>query len=337
MKIKSLVSGLLIFNAFVWSLFGVQFLNVSGLLAIGGMAYLFGLRHAFDADHIAAIDNVARKLVQDGKNASTVGLFFSLGHSSVVILLSVALVFATKAVKHSIPFLQSMGNVVGTLMSAGFLLLIGIINIFIFKALYDIYKLYKESPEDYKQELNKTFNELLSKRGFMGRFFGFLYKKIDTPWKMYIVGFLFGLGFDTATEIAILGISIALAKTHMNIWSILLFPLLFTAGMSLMDSFDSLIMNGIYNWTNSDPLRRLSFNLVITGTSVFIALFIGMLEFLQIMTQEFIPNSTFTNFINAIPLGKVGIFIVLFMVFTFVGAFIFYTKSPDIYHGKNIN
>ena len=158
-------------------------------------------------------------------------------------------------------------------------------------------------------------------------------------YKMYIVGFLFGLGFDTATEIAILGISVALAKTSMNIWSILLFPLLFTAGMTLMDSFDSFIMNNIYAWTNNDPIRRLSFNLVITGASIFIALFIGMLEFLQIITQEFMPKAYFTNLVNAVALGKVGIFIVLFMIFIFLGAFIFYGKAikQNIYHTRNIN
>ncbi|WP_459895198.1 HoxN/HupN/NixA family nickel/cobalt transporter [Hydrogenobaculum acidophilum] len=338
-KAKLMLLGLVGFNGLIWSLFAVNFYNVPGLLAIGGMAYLFGLRHAFDADHIAAIDNVTRKLVQDQKDASSVGFFFSFGHSSVVIGLSLALVFATKAVKESIPTLQSVGNVVGTLISAFFLILIGVLNIFIFKALYDIYKMYKESSSEYQEELNKTFQELLNKRGFMGRVFSFLYNKIDTPYKMYIVGFLFGLGFDTATEIAILGISVALAKTNMNIWGILLFPLLFTAGMTLMDSFDSLIMNNIYFWTNNDPLRRLSFNLVITGASVFIALFIGTLELLQILTQELMPKAYFTAFINGIPLGKVGIFIVLFMIFTFLGAFIFYGKASkqNIYHTENIN
>jgi High-affinity nickel permease len=336
---KLMLFGLLVFNALVWSLFVASFYNIPGLLAIGGMAYLFGLRHAFDADHIAAIDNTTRKLVQDGKNANSVGFFFSLGHSSVVIGLSVALIFATKVVKNSIPTLQNMGNIVGTLISALFLTLIGIINIFIFKALYDIYKMYKESPVEYQEELNKIFQELLNKRGFMGRFFSFLYKKIDAPYKMYIVGFLFGLGFDTATEIAILGISVALAKTSMNIWSILLFPLLFTAGMTLMDSFDSFIMNNIYAWTNNDPMRRLSFNLVITGASIFIALFIGMLEFLQILTRQFMPKAYFTNIVNSIPLGKVGIFIVLFMIFIFLGAFIFYGKAikQNMYHTRNIN
>jgi high-affinity nickel-transport protein len=309
---KLMLFGLLIFNAVVWSLFVASFYSVPGLLAIGGMAYLFGLRHAFDADHIAAIDNITRKLVQDGKNANSVGFFFSLGHSSVVIGLSVALIFATKVVKNSIPTLQNMGNIVGTLISALFLTLIGIINI---------------------------FQELLNKRGFMGRFFSFLYKKIDAPYKMYIVGFLFGLGFDTATEIAILGISVALAKTSMNIWSILLFPLLFTAGMTLMDSFDSFIMNNIYAWTNNDPLRRLSFNLVITGASIFIAIFIGALEFLQILTRQFMPKAYFTNLVNAVALGKVGIFIVLFMIFIFLGAFIFYGKAikQNMYHTRNIN
>ncbi len=215
----------------------------------------------------------------------------------------------------------------GTLISAFFLVFIGIVNIFIFKALYDIYKLYKESPEEYQEEINKTFNELLSKRGFMGRVFSFLYKKIDASWKMYIVGFLFGLGFDTATEIAILGISAALAKTNLHVISILIFPLLFTAGMTLMDSFDSYIMTHIYLWTSSDTIKRLSFNLIVTGMSIFIALFIGLLELSQILSAEFLPKSSFTNFINNIPLSKVGIFVVVTMISAWIFALVFYKKS----------
>lgn len=326
---KRLFSFLLIFNIITWGLFIINFSYYPKLLVLGGMAYLFGLRHAFDADHIAAIDNTTRKLVQDGKKPIGVGFFFSLGHSSVVILLSIGVILATKTIKHSIPFLRDIGNLLGTLISAFFLLFIGIINIFIFKALYSVYSFYRESKEDYKEELHKTFDELLSKRGLLNNIFRFLYKKIDASWKMYVIGFLFGLGFDTATEIAILGISVALAQTSINILSITLFPMLFAAGMTLMDSFDSYIMTHIYTWTNYNAIKRLSFNLIITGTSIFIALFVGILELLQIATAKFIPKSSISVLLNDISFGEIGIFVVITMLLMWLFAFIFYKKISD--------
>jgi high-affinity nickel-transport protein len=220
------------FNLFAWiNFFSLVKLNpiLSGL---GALAYFFGIKHAFDADHIAAIDNVTRKLRQDDKKAVGVGLSFSLGHSTVVILLSLAIVISLRAVQSHMDFLKNVGGVVGTIISAGFLTLIGILNLFVLRSLYKIAKDYKEGKIQ-----SHSIDELLYKRGLMGRFFGFLYKKIDKSWKMYPIGFLFGLGFDTATEVAILGISAALAQnSHLPLWGVMVFPLLFTAGMSLMDS-----------------------------------------------------------------------------------------------------
>ena len=281
-------------------------------------------RSAFDADHIAAIDNVTRKLRQDNQKPITVGLFFSLGHSTVVLLLSLAIIISTRTVMPHINFLENIGGIAGTTVSALFLTIIGLINFSIFINLYKNFRLYRS--EGY---LTKVIDSslLLNRSGFLNRYFRFIYTHINRSWKMYPVGFLFGLGFDTATEIAVLGISAVVAKGSMlSIWGTLIFPLLFTAGMSLMDGLDGLVMIKIYDWAMIDATRKLFFNMVVTGTSVFVALAVGLIEWLQVVSTEIEINNPLFNFLNNLNFEIVGIVTVLLMIGSWISAFLYYKK-----------
>ena len=322
----TLLTFVILFNLFSWAFFLFATHGSMAMLSIGGLAYLFGLRHAFDADHIAAIDNVTRKLRQDNKKHVGVGLFFSLGHSTVVVIMSLIVVVVVRGFSPQIKAAENIGGVFGTVVSAGFLTIIGIINLFILKDLYRIYKNYRTTGSMTK-EIEKSTNELLNKRGLMGRFFSFMYKRIDASWKMYPVGFLFGLGFDTATEIAILGISAAMAKNAtLPLWGVVSFPLLFTAGMSLMDSLDGIIMMKIYDWAMIDALRKLFFNLIITGTSVFVALAIGTIEWIQVLSQEVNLNGSFFEFLNNLNFEVLGVITVAIMVAAWGYAYWYYRR-----------
>lgn len=321
---KMLIS-LVLFNILSWILLLMISNGSWKLISLGGLAYLFGIRHAFDTDHIAAIDNVTRKLRQENQKPVSVGLFFSLGHSSVVILLSIAMIISLRSVSSHLQFLEKTGGIIGTLVSAGFLTIIGIMNLFILISLYKIFRSHMENKSN--PGMDKTANALLDKRGFFNKFFNFLYKKIDSSYKIYPIGFLFGLGFDTATEVAVLGISAELAKdSSMPLWGILIFPLLFTAGMTLMDSLDGLMMMKIYDWAAIDQIRKIFFNVIITGMSVLIALLVGGIEWLQIISTQMNINTSFFNFINALDFSKIGIIVVITMACTWLGAFIYYKK-----------
>ena len=248
------------------------------LLGIGALAYFLGLRHAFDADHIAAIDNVTRKLRQDGQRPVAVGLFFSLGHSGVVVLLSVVVALLARDAHTLIQSAGVAGGVIGTLVSAGFLTLIGLVNLALFRRLLRLL-LAARRGEVVSQA---AVEGLLAQRGGMSRLFHAVYARIRASWQILPLGFLFGLGFDTATEVVVLGLSAAFAQhSHFPVWGVLVFPLLFAAGMSLMDTLDGLAMLKVYDWAMQDAARKLGFNVVITGLSVLVALVIGGVEWLQ--------------------------------------------------------
>jgi high-affinity nickel-transport protein len=326
-RVKLLLAFLIVFNIVVWALLPFVTDFSWKLIALGALAYMFGLRHAFDADHIAAIDNVTRKLRQDGQKPVGVGLFFSLGHSTVVLIMSIIIVVVVRGFSPTIKHILNFGGVFGTIVSASFLTIIGLINFFILKDLYRFYKEYKETGR-IDEHLNSSVDDLLKKRGFMGRIFSFLYEKIDKSWKMYPIGFLFGLGFDTATEVAILGISAALAQnSHLPLWGVVLFPLLFTAGMSLMDALDGLIMMKIYDWAMVDALRKLFFNMVITGASVFVALAIGTIEWIQVFTSEMKVNNPIIKFLDNLNFEFIGVLVVILMILTWAYAFYYYKKN----------
>jgi len=254
-------------------------------VTLGVLGYTFGLRHAVDADHLAAIDNVTRKMIQEGKDPWFVGTFFSFGHSTVVILLSILLIVATRFIVGNLPSLENAGSIIGTVVSGGFLYVIALLNTLI---LVEIYKIYKEVRNEKNIDEEKL-NQLLLKRGFMNRFFGKLFKIVDHEWQMYIIGFLFGLGFDTATEVAILAISATMAGTFTSIpiTTILVLPTLFALGMSLIDTLDGIFMRSAYGWAFKNALSKLWYNLTMTLISIFIAFGIGSIELLGIVQSEF--------------------------------------------------
>jgi high-affinity nickel-transport protein len=252
------------------------------LLGTAMLAYTFGLRHAFDADHIAAIDNVMRKLMQEGKRPVAVGLFFSLGHSTVVVLLSVGIAVATVALQSLFDMFKSVGEVIGTLVSAAFLFIIALANVFVLIAICRVFQTVKNGGRYVEEDVDL----MLANRGFIVRICRRLFRLIERSWHMYPLGFLFGLGFDTATEVGLLGISAAQASQGLPIWSILVFPALFTAGMTLMDTTDSILMLGAYGWAFLKPIRKLYYNLTITAVSVVIAVIVGGLETLNLIGNQ---------------------------------------------------
>ncbi|GMT47058.1 MAG: nickel/cobalt efflux system [bacterium] len=323
-RLTALFGTLIVFNVATWlSLIGLYSKTDASLLGIGALAYWFGLRHAFDADHIAAIDNVTRKLRQNGQKPVAVGFFFSLGHSTVVILLSLGLVLAIRATKSNMPFLEHWGKTIGTMVSAAFLTLIGLLNLVIFYKLWQSFINYKNNGIINNEEIE----ELLNKRGLISRLFRFFYHYIDRSWKMYPVGFLFGLGFDTATEVAVLGISAAMAQSgNLPIWGIMIFPLLFTAGMSLLDSSDGVIMLMAYDWAMVDAIRKIFFNMTITGASVFVALLIGTIEWVQVVSSHFGWNGSVFIFLNTLDFAVLGVFVVGFMLFIWFLAYLYYSR-----------
>ncbi len=263
--------------AWLWAL--SAFRNYPILIGTAMLAYTFGLRHAVDADHIAAIDNVTRKLMQEGKRPVAVGLFFSLGHSTVVVGLSIAIAITATALQSRFDNFASFGSVVGTLMSAFFLFAIAIANIMVFISIYRTFGKVKSGGKFVEEDLDL----MLSKRGFMGRILRCFFHLIERSWHMYPLGVLFGLGFDTATEVGLLGISATQAAQGLSVWSILVFPALFTAGMTLIDTTDGILMLGAYGWAFVKPIRKLYYNLTITAVSVVVAVVVGGLEALNLI------------------------------------------------------
>jgi nickel/cobalt transporter (NiCoT) family protein len=284
----------------------------------GILAYTLGMRHAFDADHIAAIDNTTRKLVGEGKRPLSVGFFFSLGHSSVVFVLALLLNLGIRAldaqVKDAGSQLQHTTNIVGTLVSGFFLFLIAAMNVVILAGILKVFREMRAGHFD-DQELERQLNN----RGLMNRFLGPLARRIDAPWKMYPIGFLFGLGFDTATEVALLVLAGTAVVSGLPFYAVLSLPILFAAGMSLFDTADGCFMNFAYDWAFARPVRKVYYNITITALSVFVAVFVGAVELLGLLGQE--SNLTgsgwswLANFnINTAGFVIVGVFVVTWLV-----------------------
>jgi nickel/cobalt transporter (NiCoT) family protein len=286
-------------------------ISKTGLLGLGTgvLAYTLGMRHAFDADHIAAIDNTTRKLVNDGKRPLSVGYFFSLGHSTIVFLLAVFLNFGIRALDSQVnndgSGLHEATNVIGTSVSGGFLYLIAALNLIILIGIAKVYQQMKRGKFD-----NEELERQLNNRGLMNRFFGGYAQRIDKPWKMYPVGVLFGLGFDTATEVALLVLAGNAVAGGLPFWAILSLPVLFAAGMCLFDTIDGCFMNFAYDWAFSKPIRKVFYNLTITGLSVFVALFIGTIELVGLLGTELGFNDPFFNFFANFNINTAGFIIV---------------------------
>jgi high-affinity nickel-transport protein len=298
--------------------FSVAFVVGKIAVVLGGLAivaYVFGLRHGVDADHIAAIDNTTRKLMQEGKRPYTVGMWFSLGHSTVVVALILAVIFATRAVTTNIAGLQSAGAVIGTLVSGSFLWIIGLMNVAIVIGLYKVFRTLKQGKMNQKE-----LDTLLENRGFMNRFFRPLFKMISKPWHIFPVGLLFGLGFDTASEIALIAISVGVGvSTSIPIYYVLILPLLFTCGMVTVDTADGVAMRLAYGWAFLNPMRKIYFNLTVTVTSVLVAWAIGSVELLQVLANELNLSGLFWSWLGTlnfemIGVGVIGIFLVSWLV-----------------------
>jgi len=278
-------------------------------ISTGLLAYTLGMRHAFDADHIAAIDNTTRKLMGEGKRPMGVGFFFSLGHSSVVFLLTVLLGAGIKAVGVGLSDessgLHKYGGLVGTSVSGGFLYLIALLNVIVLVGIVKVFLEMRRGQYD-DEELERQ----LQQRGMMMRFFGPLARSIDTSWKMYPLGFLFGLGFDTVTEIAFLVLAGTSLAAGLPFWALLSLPILFAAGMSLLDTIDGSFMNFAYGWAFSKPVRKVYYNIAITGLSVAVAFFIGTLELCQVVGGQLNLTGGFWDFANSFDLNTAGFWIV---------------------------
>jgi len=288
-------------------------------IGVSVLAYTLGLRHAFDADHISAIDNTTRKLMNEGKKPLSVGYFFSLGHSTIVVAIGAGIVIAEKtvyaAVSHNSSGLEQFGGVFGTIVSAAFLYLIAFLNIVILAGIVTVFRKMRHGDFD-EAELEKQ----LENRGLMYRVFGRWMKSITKEWQMYPVGVVFGLGFDTATEVALLATTALLATRSLPWYSIMCLPILFMAGMTLMDTLDGVFMNVAYGWAFFNPVRKVYYNLAITGLSVFICFFIGTIEVLGLLPTELHLHGGFWSFMANFNINTAGFIIVGLFVATWVGA-----------------
>ena len=295
-------------NVLAWVFALLAFHDYPVLVGTAFLAYTFGLRHAVDADHIAAIDNITRKLMQEGKRPVSVGLFFSLGHSTVVVLASAGVALAAGALEGRFASLQLVGGVIGTLVSSAFLFLVAAVNLLILLSVYRTFLQVRRGGAFVEDDLN----HLLAQRGLLGRLFRPMFRLVTRSWHMYPLGFLFGLGFDTATEIGLLGISAAEASKGLAIWAIMVFPALFTAGMSLIDTADGVLMLGAYGWAFAKPIRKLYYNLTITFVSVMVAVLIGGIEALGLVADQLKLQGPFWSFIGALNgnFGSLGYLII---------------------------
>lgn len=284
----------------MWFFSAMQY---SELWGVGLVAYTLGLRHAFDADHIAAIDNTVRKLINQGKKSSGVGFFFSLGHSTVVLIIATLIAFSMSWIEGKLPILSSVGGKIGSLVSGTFLLIIAAVNTLI---LISLLRRLRQ-----RQSLEITNDELsnMMAQGFLTRWLSPVFKLVSRARQMYFVGFLFGLGFDTASEIALIALSIGTAKASVPVSSVLSLPLLFASGMSLLDTTDSVMMSRAYQWAFSEPLKKAYYNVVVTMISVIAAVLIGVVEIIQTFPNTFSELSWLQN----LDLGNFGwgLFVIL--------------------------
>ena len=296
----------------------------------GALAYSFGLRHAFDADHISAIDDTTRFLLQKGKRPLGVGFFFSLGHSTIVFALSLAIAVAAQAVQKHIHTFQQIGGLIGATVSGTFLWIVGILNLIVLIGIVKIWRQMKTGA--YKKD---ELEELLLQRGFMNRILGSRFRNfISQSWQMYPVGVLFGLGFDTASEVGLLAITAAAATqatsatgapVHIPFLGIIALPLLFAAGMSLMDTADGAFMAKAYSWAFASPVRKVFYNLTMTSLSVFVALFVGVVELMQVLIHSLdLKGGVFSAIANFDLVGRAGYFIVAAFVLAWAAAFVIY-------------
>ena len=292
-------------------------LGSAGTFAIGTgiTAYTLGMRHAFDADHISAIDNTTRKFMSEGKRPMSVGFFFSLGHSTIVFALTFLLAIGVRAlngpVKNGGSSLHRATNVIGTTVSGTFLYIIAALNVVILVSIVRIFLAMRQGRYD-----EEALEDQLNSRGLMNRFFGRLTKAVEHPWQMYPIGVLFGLGFDTATEVALLVLAGSAGAAGLPWYAILCLPILFAAGMSLLDTIDGSFMNFAYGWAFSKPVRKIYYNITVTGLSIVVALFIGTIELAGLLTDRLDLRGPVANWLRGFNINQAGFIIVAMFVAT---------------------
>jgi high-affinity nickel-transport protein len=324
------IYGILIFanvSAWVWAF--ITFAHQPVLIGTAVLAYSLGLRHAIDADHIAAIDNVTRKLMQEGKRPVAVGFFFALGHSTVVVLASLAVALTANALSDRIVSYREIGGIIGTSASALFLFLIGIANLIVLRGVYLTFRLVERGNSVTEEDIDA----LLQQRGWLARLFRPLFRFVSQSWHLYPLGLLFALGFETASEISLFGLS-AQASNAVSSWSLLIFPALFAAGMTLVDTSDGILMLGAYGWAYRNPMRKLFYNLTITSVSVLVALIVGGIETLGLIADQFHLQGVFWNAISDLNdnFGALGYGIVALFVVSWGVSFLVYRfKRYDHY------
>ncbi len=307
-------SVILVLNIVAWSSALFVFQNHPLLLGTALLAFGLGLRHAVDADHIAAIDNVTRKLMYDDQRPIAVGFWFALGHSTVVVLVCLAIVWATSAITDYFQDIKEIGGLIGTIVSAGFLFIIAAINAFILRSAFRTWSAFKRTGH-YEVE---QFDLNASGAGLLTRFLRPVFKLINRSGHMFPLGFLFGLGFDTASEIALLGIAGTQSTAGLSAWTIMIFPLLFSAGMTLVDTLNGHLMIGAYGWAQIQPQRKLYYNMTITLLSVVMALGIGVTEVISLLSSKLNLQGVVVQAADIISVhfamigyGVIGLFIVL--------------------------
>ena len=332
LRLSGFVGFVLLLHLLGWGLFLYYARGNPALAGLGTLAYTFGLRHAFDADHIAAIDNTTRKFLQDGKRSLGVGFFFSLGHSTIVLALVVGLGLAAKTVNSEVPTFQEYGGTIGASVSGTFLWIIGILNLIVLVDILRIFRRMKAGSYDAQQ-----LEDRLLDRGFMNRW-GVIRRLsgwIKSSWQMYPLGILFGLGFDTATEVGLLAIAAGVATSHLPFLAVLSLPILFAAGMSMMDTADGAFMSQAYGWAFSNPVRKVYYNITVTSLSVVVALVIGTVELLQVLSQRLSWTGGFWDWLGALDFGKLGYTVVgLFVTTWLVSALIWKRARIEERWGK---
>jgi nickel/cobalt transporter (NiCoT) family protein len=305
-------------GAWIWAI--AAFIHQPVLLGTALLAYSLGLRHAIDADHIAAIDNVTRKLMQEGQRPAAVGFFFALGHSAIVVVASVGVALTANALDKFASY-REIGGIIGTSASALFLLIIAIANLAVLSSVYRAFRL-AQSGTPMKEEQIDT---LLEQRGWLSRLFKPLFRFVSKSWHLFPIGLLFALGFETASEIGLFGLSAQASNTVSN-WSILIFPALFAAGMTLVDTTDGVLMVGAYGWAYRNPVRKLFYNLTITSVSVLVALVVGGIETLGLIGDQFQLHGVFWEAISNLNdnFGVLGYGIIVLFVASWAVSYVIY-------------
>jgi len=305
-RLAGLYGFLAVLHVLGWGLYLRYAAQFPPLVGLGLVAYMFGLRHAFDADHIAAIDDTVRYMLQKGKKPLGLGFFFSLGHSTIVLCLAVAIAFAATAVRQELPQLKNIGGIIGAGVSGAFLWIIGVLNLLVLLDILGVWKKAKSGAHDHKH-----LEELLLRRGLINRLFGGRFQKfLNHTWQMYPLGLLFGLGFDTASEVGLLAMTAGASAGNLPLPAVLCLPILFAAGMCLMDTTDGVLMSKAYGWAFLNPLRKIFYNITTISLSIVVALVIGTIELLQVLASMLGLEGPFWDFVAELDFGLLGYVIV---------------------------